>query len=161
MGFLDKHASFQWDYPLTYGETKKLVSSMFEGKVDKGKAPYVNHLFEVAKRCEEFGSDDVCIVALLHDSLEDIEDLSVADLLEMFSQKIVNSVLILTKKKGVPYSEYIDEVIKDPIAMRVKVKDLEHNLEVHRLSFLDNRDIERIKKYHITHKLLTTKLLNL
>jgi len=40
----------------------------------------------------------------------------------------------LTHTTGVPYMDYVKELAKDPIARKVKLTDLKHNLDARRLN---------------------------
>jgi hypothetical protein len=137
--------------------TTAMVKALFKDLVDKGGEPYYYHLRAVAGECKAYGIETQ-IVALLHDLLEDIKDVSVADLLEVYPPHIVNSVVILTKKKGQKYSEYIDEVSKDSMALRVKIADLKHNMDITRLPSLGNESVNRLRKYHDAFKFLVGEL---
>lgn len=127
--------------------TKKALNIMFEthkDQLDKGGLPYVFHPFEIAEQMD--GEASVC-VALLHDTIEDgkitPEYLDSAG----FSEEIVDAVVLLTHKKGVPYDTYIKRIKHNPLATRVKVADLKHNLITSRLDAVTDEDKKRLTKY--------------
>lgn len=134
------------------------VSVLFKDVVDKGGYPYINHLEAVEK-----GVDTVeCkIVALLHDVLEDtdkteddLKDLSVPEYL-------IQSVVNLTKTNDKTYNEYIDDLIEsgDIIALKVKKADLEHNMDIRRISNPTQKDYDRVeKRYKPTYEKVCEKL---
>lgn len=138
-------------------QAKDLVSVAFEGKFDKGGNPYMLHLLAVAEISKKYVINDVVqSVALLHDLLEDC-DMWNEDMLRLhFSDRIVNSVVSLTKTKNEEYSEYLARVSKDPIAIIVKISDLEHNMNVARLEVLGDKEIKRLKKYHTAFTMLNS-----
>lgn len=138
--------------------TRLLVKALFRDLVDKGGEPYFNHLKTVADSCRVYKDNDIIIVAYLHDTLEDIPSISIAHLLEYYPENIVNSVAILTKKFGQNYQEYIEEVSKDPLALRVKIADLQHNMDITRLKTLGNESVNRLRQYHTAFKFLVEKL---
>lgn len=143
------------------------VEEKFRGKVDLAGKPYINHLYRVAYN-EDYSppigltgykaSITFRSVSFLHDVLEDIDDVSVADLLERFPEDVVNAVLILTKKKGQTYEEYIEEVGKTELTTRVKLADLSDNMDVRRLPVLGEREVKRLQKYHKAFVYLSEKL---
>lgn len=104
-------------------------------QVDKLGNFYWMHPVEIAKQCD--GAAEAAI-ALLHDVLEDTE-WSADDLLGRgVPEGIVNSVVLLTKSKGMKNDDYITRLIEsnDDFAIRVKLKDIQHN--VGRLHLIDD-----------------------
>lgn len=124
-----------------------------EGQQDKGGYPYIMHPLHLA---EQMDDEDSCIVALLHDSVEDT-NMTFDDLLEYgFSVKQVNAIRALTHKKGSDYMEYIEnQVMTDPIAVKVKMADLKHNMDPNRLGRVPvDEDTERLRKYKKAYSML-------
>ena len=92
-------------------------------------------------------SEDECVVALLHDVLEDT-DCTVEDLINMgITNMKIAALELLCHNDSVPYLEYVQAIRVDPIARTVKVADLNHNSDLTRLNLITTQDIERIKKY--------------
>ncbi len=92
-----------------------------------GVTPYIVHPLAVA---ENFKDDEMAIcAALLHDVIED-SYITSDDLLKMgIPYIIVRAVVLLTKQKGQPYINYLLNIKDDPIATKVKIKDIEHNIQ--------------------------------
>ncbi len=113
-------------------------------QVDKGGMPYAYHPIHVADSM----TDEVrAVTALLHDVVEDT-DYTLQDIRDMgFPEDVVEALGVLTHKKGVPYMDYIAEVVKNPVAMDVKEADLSHNMDVKRLGNLSEIDLKRLDKY--------------
>ena len=66
-------------------------------------------------------------VGYLHDVLEDTV-ITEEDLVTMgISSEIVSAIKVLTKKRGEPYTEYIEQVKENELARKVKIADLQHN----------------------------------
>ena len=134
--------------------TKKAIKLMFEkhkDQVDKSGMPYVFHPFHLA---EQMDDEETTITALLHDIVEDT-DTTFEDLRELgFSDNVINALKLMTHDKNVDYFEYIKNISKNPIARKVKIKDLEHNMDTSRLDEVTDKDIERVKKYKKCHKYL-------
>ena len=92
---------------------------------DKGK-PYIVHPLRVSGHFH--GDDVVEAAALLHDVIEDTR-VTAKDMLELgVSQAVVDLVLVLTRRKGENYLEYIFRVKDNPQALKIKLKDLEDNM---------------------------------
>lgn len=99
---------------------------------DKGGNPYENHPLAIASVMDT--EDEVC-VALLHDVLEDTSHPNnFRDLLQStFSKNICDAVEALTRPTGVTYNAYINTLKRNPLAAKVKLADLAHNLNRDRI----------------------------
>lgn len=126
--------------------TKKcyaIAKEFHKGQYDRGGNPYIEHVKAVA---EKMSTEETRAAALLHDILEDTE-CSAEDLLRMgIPEQIVQSVLLLTRVPEEDYEHYIRRLAQDPIARKVKIGDLEHNMDLSRLSEVTQRDIDRVEK---------------
>lgn len=132
----------------------KLCFSAHRDQVDKSGLPYVFHPFHLAEQMED---EDTTIVALLHDVVEDTE-ITFADLAQMgFSQQVIGAIQAMTHAEGVPYLEYVDQIKDNPIARRVKLADLRHNSDLSQLDQVDEKALERVKKYQAAIALLKNK----
>lgn len=124
----------------------KAINIMYKAhkeQYDKGNYPYVFHPYHVA---EQMNTEEEIIVALLHDVVEDtnitIEDLSK----EGFNSNIIEALKLLTKKID-NYEEYISKISTNPLAKKVKLADLKHNLDITRIPNPQERDYKRIEQY--------------
>ena len=132
-----------------------LVNIFFKDKKDKGGLPYIGHLQYVSNA---FDDEDHKVVGLLHDIIEDTV-VSKTILEELgFPKRIVDAIVILTKQTD-DYYEYIDEVANSNnlLAIDVKLKDLEHNMDITRIVNPTEADYERIEKYKKCYKKLSEK----
>lgn len=133
-----------------------LVRNKFAGKVDKAGKPYIRHLERVYRDVAEGGGDiDQCVIALLHDIIEDT-DTTEGDLVEFFPNRIVRAVFVLTKRPTQSYMEYISLVKNNEDSLVVKLADLRDNMDITRLNEITDKDVERLKKYHTAYKFLTS-----
>lgn len=115
-----------------------------EGQYDKGGEPYVKHPVFVA---EQMDDEYLVCVALLHDVVEDTE-YTLQDLITCgFPDEIIEAVKCITKEKGMDYMDYIKIVKTNPMATKVKLKDLEHNSDLSRLKHVDESAYRRLEKY--------------
>ena len=107
--------------------SRRIASKAHAGQARRGGAPAINHASAVAGRVR--GDDEAEAVAWLHDVLEDTEwsrdDLWAEDIPE----KIINAVQILTHPKHEPYIDYINRVKTNALARKVKLADIQSNLE--------------------------------
>ncbi len=124
-----------------------LVTTKFNGKLDKAGQPYVLHCLKVMHYTK---SDDpeIQMIALGHDLIEDTDvDAGYLDLLG-FSYRVWDGIRCLTKIKGESYEEYKTKVKKNPDAIIVKMADLRHNSDIRRLKGITEKDILRTVEYH-------------
>jgi (p)ppGpp synthase/HD superfamily hydrolase len=135
----------------------RVVEEAFKDKFDKGGKPYINHLLSVSSRLT---TDEEKTVGLLHDLLEDCFEWNEEKLSLEFPNNIVESVVCLTKIKGEKYSDYLNRVKTNEIALKVKISDLKDNMDLTRLSKLTDKDLKRIVKYHESYHELIKYLNN-
>ena len=122
-----------------------------EGQMDRAGWPYVLHPVHVA---EQMTSEDSCVVALLHDVLED-SDITIEELrAEGFTEKQLEAVQLMTRTEDMPYMEYVKRLSVNDIAREVKLGDLMHNMDRSRLSELTEKDEKRYQKYEDARKFL-------
>lgn len=129
---------------------KSIAEKAFSKKVDRAGIPYIEHLTTVASlaSCDLINPSKIEVIGLLHDILEDCPEWTEGALRNLFSDEVVDVVVILTKLKGENYEDYIGRVLKNRYARIVKKADLEHNMDWTRLPDITDKDIERTKKYH-------------
>lgn len=123
-----------------------IASDAHKEQVDKAGRPYNLHLLKVSKKMK---TETEIAAAMLHDILEDT-DMTPDHLIELHIPKyIVDVVRVLTHRHGEYYSDYIHRVSKNEIATKVKIADLEHNMDMTRLrNVLTKVDINRLQRYH-------------
>ena len=121
-----------------------IAMTKHKDKVDKGGNPYILHPLRLMLKMD---TPDEMITALLHDSIED-SDLTIEELKnDGFPDTILTAVEFVTKRIGESYADFINRVKENPLALKVKIYDLEDNMDIKRISLLKDKDIERLKKY--------------
>jgi (p)ppGpp synthase/HD superfamily hydrolase len=136
--------------------TRKAMIIAYEAhknQVDKSGVPYIYHPIHVA---EQMDTENECIIALLHDVVEDT-NVTFKQLEEIFSKEIIDILKLLTKKKEIDYYEYINKVKENTVARKVKIADIEHNLDRSRLDIITDKDIKREEKYKNALSMLMSK----
>ncbi len=133
----------------------KLAEALSEyahfGQKDKAGAEYVLHPKAVAAKLDE--EDDV-IAALLHDTLEDTS-VTEATIRNLFGDVVADAVVSVTRKEGEDYFDFIRRANRNPIGRRVKIADLEHNMDASRLPTITDHDRKRLEKYSRALSILT------
>lgn len=111
----------------------------------KDGSPYILHPLRVMLRLV---GEDERIVAALHDVVEDTST-TLEELRRMgFSDNVLSGVDAITRRRGEGYDDYIDRVMTNPLAVKVKIADLDDNMNVKELPTLDADALRRLAKYH-------------
>jgi (p)ppGpp synthase/HD superfamily hydrolase len=117
----------------------------YAGKTDKAGREYILHPLRVMAKME---TEMEMSAALLHDVIEDSE-ITAQDLLdEGIPAEVVEAVRCLTKNENEEYMAFIARAKRNKLAAKVKMADIEDNIDVLRLASLNEYDLARIQKYH-------------
>lgn len=126
------------------------------GQVDKCGIPYIFHPIHLA---EQMDDEISCTVALLHDVVEDTE-ITIKDLAKLFPVEVIDAVNLLTRNKETSYYEYIEALKSNKVAVKVKLADLDHNLDITRMTYEDSLESVKVKalrsRYKKAKEILTT-----
>jgi (p)ppGpp synthase/HD superfamily hydrolase len=125
----------------------QIATQAHSGRKDKGGAPYILHCLRLLTKMV---TEKEMIAAVLHDVVED-SDWDFDDLRkEGFSGEIVDALDHLTKRESEEnhYEVFIQRVSENPMARKIKVADLEDNMNVTRLAEVTEKDLARINKYY-------------
>jgi len=124
-----------------------------QGQKDKAGHPYILHPLRVMFRVE---TEDERTVAILHDVVEDHGDVWSVDKLRQsgFPQRILDALDCVTKRKGETYEQFVERSASNPIALRVKLADLEDNMDIRRLNEVTEKDRERLNRYLTAYRRL-------
>ena len=115
------------------------------GQKDKAGAPYILHPLRLMLAAAE---PDAQVAALLHDVLEDSE-ITLNDLTQAgIPDHICNTVETLTRQLDETYEEFIERIAGDELARRVKILDIQDNLNLQRLKSVKKADLIRVNDYH-------------
>lgn len=114
------------------------------GQKDKAGTDYILHPETVAGMVD---SDIEKSVAYLHDVVEDTPITLEMLEAEGFPSEIIVAIDAITKRKGEDYEKYLQRVLENPIALRVKLADMLHNSDVTRFQNPSEDDYKRAEKY--------------
>ena len=116
----------------------------YKEQVDKADKPYILHPLRLMFK---MNSENEMIAAVLHDVVEDtdwtIEKLTA----EGFNEEVITAIKLLTHNKKVPYKKYFENIKTNKIALKVKVADLEDNMDIKRIAKPKFRDYARLSEY--------------
>lgn len=136
-------------------EAIALAVEAHRGQTDRSGAPYILHPLRVMFRVE---TDAERIAAVLHDVVEDTP-WTLEGLRERgFPAEVVEAVDHLTRRESESYEEFVRRAGAHPVARRVKIADLEDNMDVRRIGAVSGKDVERLARYHRAWRSLTADL---
>jgi hypothetical protein len=122
-----------------------------KGQIDKAGLPYILHPIRVML---QMNTNEERILALCHDIPEDANKTPYEVAYDLgMSGEWETWLGVLTHEKDIPYEDYIKRIKLYPIATKVKLADMNHNMS--RLNGLPEKDRMRLlKKYQQGMKLL-------
>ena len=123
----------------------QIAAKVHQGQKDKYGAPYILHPIRVMMRVD---SEIEKTVAILHDVVEDSE-LTVEDLKsEGFSSEVAEAIDALSKRDGEVYDDYINRASLNKLAVKIKISDLEDNMDLRRIDVVTDKNKESMAIYH-------------
>lgn len=125
-------------------EAIRIALEAHRGQKDRAGAPYVLHPLRMMLRVR---TDAERMAAVLHDVVEDsawtLDDLRARG----FPDEVLEAVDRLTRRPGEAYDAFVERAAAHPVARRVKLADLEDNLDLRRLEGVTAGDLERLDRY--------------
>ena len=135
----------------TLEDAISIAAEAHRGQRDKAGAPYLLHPLRLMLRMD---SEAAMAAAVLHDVVED-SGCTLERLRERgFSEEVVEAVACLTHRDGESYEEFVERLKANPLARRVKIADLEDNMNMLRIGQLGPKDLRRLEKYHRAWRVL-------
>jgi (p)ppGpp synthase/HD superfamily hydrolase len=121
-----------------------LAARAHRGQKDRAGEPYVLHVLRVMLRQQD---ETARIAGVLHDVVEDTPT-TLADLRAAgYGEEICDAVDCLTRRSGEPYERMIARVAGNAVARRVKLADLEDNMDPRRQENHGAEVLARLAKY--------------
>lgn len=128
-----------------------------DGQVDKAGEPYILHVLRVMLGVS---TREQRIVALLHDTVED-KHTSLQEIEGRWGREIAEAINALTRRQTDAgnwpewdYEAYIKRVAENPLAIPVKLSDLNDNMRIDRISQPSIKDYERWGRYDWARRFL-------
>ena len=122
-----------------------LATKSHLGQRQRNGEPYILHPLRVMMAVSD---ENEKIAAILHDVVED-SDITLDDLIPAgFSPEVIELVRLLTHENGKSYEAYIERLRPNPSARRIKIADLQDNMNVRRLPQMRQKDLDRLERYH-------------
>lgn len=121
-----------------------LAVEAHQGQKDKAGMPYILHPLRMMSKMR---TEAEMMTAVLHDVVEDtgwtLDDLRQKG----FPEQVVHAVDCLTRRPGEDYMVFVKRSTTDPLARRVKLADLEDNMDIRRIRQMTEADPERLARY--------------
>lgn len=128
----------------TLSRAIEIATEAHKNQLDKAGQPYILHPERVSNRGKNI-TEKIC--GMLHDVVEDsswtFEQLEK----EGFEKEIIEVLKLLTRQPHEDYGTFIERVCTHPVAVAVKIYDVEDNLDVTRMEQLTEKDRQRINRY--------------
>ena len=135
----------------------KIAQKAHKGQTDKFGTPYIGHVIRVMNAGKTY---DEKIVGVLHDVIEDCPEITLDHLLQQgFPNEIVFAIECLTKNPSdQDYTEFVKQTEKSPLAVSVKMNDLQDNMNLTRFNRpMTEKDMNRLNKYLTAYLYLKEK----
>lgn len=114
------------------------------GQRDRCGVPYILHPIRVMCRLDTVTEKTV---AILHDVVEDT-DWTFEDLKEEgFPPGVLEALDSVTKREGEAYEDFVKRSAGNPVGRKVKLADLEDNMDPRRLREITDDDKARLQRY--------------
>ena len=123
----------------------RLAYRAHAGQLDRGGVPYIFHPYHLAEQMDDERS--IC-VALLHDVVED-SPVTLEEIQREFPSEIAEAVALLTHDPSTDYFAYVRRLKANPLARKVKLADLMHNVDQARCA---DAGIDPVKLQHWREK---------
>ncbi len=147
-----------------------LAAYIHRNDKDKGGNAYILHPTRSMMRLRT--KDEVqMILSLLHDTIEDHGDELTFEMLELmgFDSDVITGVKLLTHDPAVDYDAYNRNMVENElvsISLRIKVikaklEDYRDNSDIMRMKGIEDKDFERLRKYHRNFRYLSDSLVKL
>jgi (p)ppGpp synthase/HD superfamily hydrolase len=125
-------------------EAIQIATEAHRGQKGRTGHPYILHPMRVMCRMT---TEKEMITAILHDVVED-SSWTLDDLKQRgFPADILEAVDCLTKREGEAYDSLIARAGRNPLAKRVKLADLEDNMDLRHHGPAGEKDLARFNRY--------------
>jgi len=140
----------------------RLAAKVHKGQLDRFGKPYVLHVMRVMMRGHDLEEQ---VLGALHDILER-STLTLADIQKKdYPPRVVKALDHITRREDEDYDGYIERVMQDGLAMRVKLHDLADKMDLLHVDELSMADLKRYNKqlaaYHRLKRLVEVARANM
>lgn len=130
----------------------KIAVEAHRGQKDRYGAPYILHATRVMQRLV---TPEEKIAGILHDVVEDTDWTFEQLAKEGVPDQILKALDAVTKREGEEYEAFVKRGAANSLAKRVKLADLEDNMDLRRMPEVTEKDVPRLQKYVKAWRFLT------
>jgi (p)ppGpp synthase/HD superfamily hydrolase len=121
-----------------------LAVKAHKGQKDKAGKAYILHPLRLMAAME---TDAEMMTAILHDVVEDT-NITIEELRNQeYPEEVLAALDGVTRRDGESYNDFIKRVSDNTISKKVKIADLEDNMNITRLNVIGEKDMKRLGKY--------------
>ncbi|MCW3463613.1 phosphohydrolase [Chitinophaga nivalis] len=135
----------------------EIAISVHRDQVDKYGHPYLEHVFRVMQAGR---SDEEKIVGALHDVVEDSDWTFDALEKEGLAPHLLEALRCVTKlSEEEDYTHFINRILDNKLACVVKLNDLADNMDIRRMTAVQEKDLQRLNKYLQAYQRITAAVI--
>ncbi|WP_143305250.1 phosphohydrolase [Chitinophaga vietnamensis] len=130
---------------MTLSRAIEIAIDAHKNQVDKYGQPYIGHVFRVMQQGR---TEDEKILGVLHDVVEDSDWTFEALAREGLAPHILEALRCVTKLSDEEdYEHFVNRTLQNRLACLVKLNDLTDNMDIKRMSIVQDKDVARLNKY--------------
>lgn len=134
----------------------QIALEIHQEQTDRYGRPYIIHPLTLMMQMD---TENEMMAAVLHDVIEDSDMKLEALRDEGFPAEVLEAVRLLTHDaEKNSYEEYVHRLKLNPTARKIKLADLQHNMDIRRMEQVREQDLERLEKYRRAWQTLTNAL---
>lgn len=114
------------------------------GQKDRYGAPYILHALRVMTR---LSTPIEQTAGILHDVVEDTDWTFERLAEEGISPPVIEALEAVTKNENEDYEKFVKRSARNPLARKIKLADLEDNMDLRRMPEVTEKDLLRLQKY--------------
>ena len=131
----------------------EIAANAHKDQKDRYGKQYILHPLRVMLR---FQTEREMIVAVLHDVVEK-SNWSIPKLRqEGFDSDILEAIDLLTRRASQAYMDYINKLKVNSLARKIKIADIEDNMDPRRVGSPGENDVEKLSRLREARRILTS-----
>ncbi|SFJ55671.1 HD domain-containing protein [Phyllobacterium sp. CL33Tsu] len=128
----------------TIAQAIAIAASAHAGHLAENGEPYIFHPLRVMLKLVDIEEQ---IVGVLHDVVEKTAWTLVTLRSEGFSEHVLVAIDAVTRRHGEDYEDFVERTKINALARRVKIADLEDNIQTVQMQVQDDKSRDKLAKY--------------
>ncbi|MBS0027898.1 phosphohydrolase [Chitinophaga sp. 22321] len=135
----------------------EIATAAHKDQVDKYGQPYIGHVFRVMQMGR---TEEEKIVGVLHDVVEDTDWTFEALEKEGLPSHLLAALYCVTKlDQDEDYQHFVERTLQNRLACIVKLNDLTDNMDIRRMTNVQEKDIARLNKYLYAYRRIAAAII--